>query len=114
MTVSLSGFNEKVATFLVATDISKGKSVSLSGNMTVAETTNGSAFIGFCLDCKDKIATIQLGGHFRATYSGTAPSLGRTYLAADSSGGVKTGDATTTACLVVNVDTQNKTVDFIF
>lgn len=114
MTVSLNGFNEKVATFLAATNIAKGKSVALSANMTVAEATNGSAFIGFCLDCTDKIATVQLGGHFRSTYSGTAPSLGKTFLAADSSGTVKTGDATATACLVVNVDTVNKTVDFIF
>ncbi|MPN01140.1 hypothetical protein SDC9_148343 [bioreactor metagenome] len=114
MTVSLNGYNEQAATFLSAAQISKGKSVKLSANMTVSETANGNAFIGFCLDCKDGIATVQLSGHYRAAYSGTAPTLGKIYLAADSAGGVKVGDSTGTSCLAVSVDTVNKTVDFIF
>ena len=45
-------------------------------------------------------------------YTGTAPSVGHTVLAANSTGGVKTA-TNGGECLVIDVDTSDNTVGFI-
>ena len=94
MNVSFSGFNEKSATFNCTESVAAGKAVKVSENGTVAPCTSGDVFCGIATDVRSNCATVQLEGYIRASYSGSAPALGYTALAADGNGDVDTTDNT--------------------
>ena len=112
MNVSFSGFNEKSTTFICAQDVVAGKVVKVTENGTVSICSNGDAFCGVVTDVRGDCATVQLTGYIRMPYSGTAPSLGYTALAADGNGAVKAGEDGRTY-LVTDIDTTDSTIGFM-
>ncbi len=113
MNVSFNGFNESALTFKCNDSIAKLYPVKISDDATVAKCNSGDPFIGFCLDSDTENATVQMSGYVKTTYSEAAPTLGKTKLAADASGGVKTL-ATGIQCTVLAVDSTDSTVEFLF
>ena len=112
MKLSYEGIGQWAATF-AAGQVSEGEMVKVSGNGTVAACAAGDGFCGMVLSVSrgGDACAVALGGIVTAGYSGTAPALGWTGLAADGSGGVK---ALTTgrSYLVADVDEAAKTVTF--
>ena len=74
-------------------------------------TLAGDAFCGICRNGDEAYAAVQLSGAAKMTYSGTEPVCGYAKLAA-SADGVQASDGGR-EYLVVEVDTQAKTVTFI-
>lgn len=111
MAVSFGGFNENTATFKVSGEITDGMPVKMSESGTVAACADGDAFCGICRNGDEAYAAVQLSGAAKMTYSGTDPVCGYAKLAA-SAEGVQASDGGR-EYLVVEVDTQAKTVTFI-
>lgn len=112
MGISFEGIGQWAATFACGeTDV--GQVVKVSGNGEVAACADGDSFCGVVMFvARDGAAcSVALGGMVRVPYTGTAPTVGWTGLAADGNGGVK---ALTTgrSYLVADVDTEGKTVAF--
>ncbi|MBR5773893.1 MAG: hypothetical protein IKY44_03475 [Clostridia bacterium] len=112
MNVSFSGFNEKSATFNCAQDVEAGKAVKVSANGTVSACKNGDVFCGVATSVRGECAAVQLAGYIRMPYSGSAPALGYTALAANGNGGVAVNEGGR-SCLVTDVDTTDGTVGFM-
>lgn len=114
MKVSFEGIGEKAATFWNAKENAavSGRAVKMSGNGTVSLCAEGDKFAGFCADADADTATVIIGGFATAPYTGDAPAVGFTALAADAAGGVKVGGSGR-EYLVAEVDTAAKTVGFI-
>lgn len=113
MNISFEGIGEKPVTFISA-DAEKGKMVKVSAAGTVSKCAAGDTFDGQALYVEGGYASVKLSGFVKATYTGTKPAVGRAYLLADGSGGVKT-DSTKAGDvkLVVDVDESAGTVTFI-
>lgn len=111
MAVSFGGFNENTATFKVGGEIENGMPVKMSESGTVAPCADGDSFCGICRNSDEAYAAVQLSGAVKMTYSGTDPVCGYAKLAA-SADGVQANDSGR-EYLVVEVDTQAKTVTFI-
>lgn len=131
MSVSFDGLGQVCATFWGG-GLSEGHVVKVTGNGTVGACSEGDAFCGTALCCKEDACTVQVGGFVTVRYSGTEPSLGRTALEADGLGGVRSaaktaaqaetaGGASGTAAgagsaahyLVVDVDSAAKTATIL-
>lgn len=106
------GFNENVCTFAVSGGINAGHPVQLCANNTVSAANDGGKFHGVALLCRNDAVSVQLTGYVELPFTGSQPNVGLISLVADGNGGVKVSDA---GCeyLVVNVDTENKTVGFM-
>ena len=113
MSVAFMGFNEKTLTFKTSETLEAGTPVSISANGTVSKTSTGGAFIGIALSQRNDLAEVQLCGYVKSTYTSTAPTLGKTALGANGTGGVKAVSSGGTVCLVLNVDETNSTVEYI-
>lgn len=109
MRVGFSGTAEVVLSFEAGGGLTPGYPVSLCGNDTVTNATEGALPIGVCLHERCEIASVQVKGFLELPYSGTAPQVGYNSLVADGAGGVKTA-AGGLSCLVVHVDTDAKTL----
>ncbi|MBE8363450.1 MULTISPECIES: hypothetical protein [Leptospira] len=94
------------------TEADVGKVVSITGEMTVSKTANGSKFDGTLESVEGTVCLVRLDGVFNCSYSGTAPSFGQDTLVADADGKVKK-DASGKSYLVLSVDTTNKIVKFL-
>ena len=88
MSVSFEGVGQVCATFLGG-KLAEGQVVKLTGNGTVETCGDGDHFIGAAICCKDDACTVQVGGFVTVSYSGAAPAVGWSALAADGKGGVK-------------------------
>lgn len=112
MNISLKGFDSSAATFEISGEIAIGAPVKISANNTVSACAAGDDFIGAALTVRDSLAGVQLTGAVTLPFSGTAPALGYTAIAADGAGGVK---ALTSGrkMLVVAVDSAAGTADII-
>ena len=112
MKVSYEGIGQWAATFACG-QVSEGEMVKVSASGEVSACSDGDSFCGQVLSVgRDGSAcAVALGGMVRVPYTGTAPALGWTGLAADGSGGVKASSAGR-SYLVVDVDTSGKTVTF--
>ncbi|KXZ27178.1 hypothetical protein AYB33_18100 [Leptospira santarosai] len=94
------------------TEADVGKVVSITGEMTVSKTANGSKFDGILESVEGSLALVKLDGVFTCKYSGTAPSFGQDTLVADADGKVKK-DSSGKPYLVLSVDTANTIVKFL-
>ncbi len=112
--MNYNGFHQQIATFSVAPDsgVEIGSSVKLSASGEVSPAADGDTFIGFCVSLRDHFAGVQLCGAVECAFSGAAPALGYTPLAADGSRGVKSA-ASGRERLVLSADDATKTVTFI-
>jgi len=109
--VSFQGIGESVVTFYNSrtNGAISGEPVKMSGNGEVAHCADGDRFFGVALASDGGFAAVQTDGYAEINYSGIAPAVGFTKLAADGTGGVKTAE-TGGEFLVVEVDAANKTV----
>lgn len=113
MSVSLKGYNQNAVTLIAADGLKKGDFVKISANSTAATCASGNTPCGICLNTDGKYACVQLGGYAKVKYSGTAPALGKTVVAADGNGGIKTATSGMSV-LVVSVNTADTTAEIIF
>lgn len=113
MSISFGGIGELSVTFMADATVKKGCPVKMTANDTVKVCADGDRMIGVAVEASDDgYATIQLCGYVTLSYTGTAPSVGYTKLAANGNGGMKS-DSTGGEYLVLDVDTSAKTVGFI-
>ena len=112
MNVSFSGFNEKSTTFICSQDVEAGKVVKVTENGTVSSCENGDDFCGVVTDVRGDCATVQLTGYIRMPYSGSAPALGYTGLAADGNGGIVASE-NGKVYLVTDLDKTDNTIGFM-
>ncbi|MDI7157198.1 hypothetical protein QMM53_11680 [Leptospira santarosai] len=94
------------------TEADVGKVVSITGEMNVSKTANGSKFDGTLESVDGNVCLVRLDGVFLCPYSGAAPSFGQDTLVSDADGKVKK-DAAGKSYLVLSVDTTNKIVKFL-
>ena len=88
-----------------------GEPVKLCGNGTVCACADAEAFCGVVESLRGGYAAVQLHGFITLPYSGSAPALGFTALAADGNGGVKASSGGR-SYLVVSVDSAVQCVTF--
>ena len=112
MSISFQGIGQVCATFLCGT-VEEGQLVKVSGRGTVAACGDGDSFCGGAGCKKDDACAGQGAGFVTVGYSGTAPALGWTALAADGSGGVKTVSTGGRTYLAVDTYAANKTVTIL-
>lgn len=112
MKLSYEGIGQWAATFACG-KTAEGEFVKISGGGTVAACGAGDDFCGMVLSVSrgGDACSVALGGMVTAGYTGSAPALGWSGLAADGAGGVKTSE-TGREYLVVDVDTDAQTVTF--
>ena len=109
MSISFEGVGQVCATFLGG-GLTEGHVVKMTGGGTVGACKADDLFCGAALCCKDDACTVQVGGFVSVPYSGTAPTLGWSNLAADGKGGIKAAASGGMSRLVVDVDATAKTV----
>lgn len=109
MNISFHGIGQECATFLSAT-AQEGHVVKISGRGTVDACSAGEDFCGVALCRRDGACTVQIGGFVTVSYTGAAPTVGWTALAADGAGGVKAMETGGKVYLAADVDTTAKTV----
>ena len=112
MGIFFEGIGQWAATFACG-ETAVGQVVKVSGNGEVAACADGDSFCGVVVYlARDGAAcSVALGGMVRVPYTGTAPTVGWTGLAADGAGGVKVL-TTGRSYLVADVDAAGKTVTF--
>ena len=108
MSISFHGIGQVCTTFL-GSNIAEGHVVKMTGNSTVAACGADEAFCGVATCCKDDALSVQVDGFTSIRYSGNAPAIGWSNLAADGNGGVKIAEDGR-SYLVVHVDNTAKTV----
>lgn len=113
MKVSFAGIGEQVVTFEAQAGVAAGKTVKLAANGTVAPCSDGNIPCGIVVSVRDGTAAVAISGYCRVKYSGTAPALGYSPVAADASGGIKAASSGGRQLLVTDVDTQTGTVGII-
>ena len=111
MDINFNGFQKNVLTFECTSAVTAGDLVKMSASGKVAPASANDTFIGVCVKARDGYAAVQLSGAVKMTYSGSDPVCGYAKLAA-SADGVQANDGGR-EYLVVEVDTQAKTVTFI-
>ena len=112
MSVAFDGMGSVVVTFQ-ANSATAGKPASMAGNNMVANASGGVAPVGIILNRRGNHAAVQIQGYTQVKYSAaTTPSLGWNQLVTDGTGGLRLAASGETgrACLVVNRDTENKTM----
>ena len=102
MNENFTGFNEQVATFTCESALTKGSPVTAGLNGSVISAAADAGFVGVVKSVRGGYAAVQLHGYMTVPYSGTL-NLGVAQLAANGSGGVKTGTGRT--ALVLDIDT---------
>ncbi len=112
MVIYLDGFERKEVTINATRDVEKGKTVEFTDSYTVDRTIDGHIFDGVCTHVDNGLASVQLKGYAKVTYTGTAPAYGYSKLTADGKGGVK-ADENGRYVLVTHIDTDSKTCGII-
>lgn len=112
MSVSTKGFGENVLTLKTNGSLKAGVPVKMSANDTVVAATADSRFCGVSVSVDGGYAAVQLTGAVTLPYTGTAPTVGYSAIAADGNGAV-TANAKGGTYLVFNVNTTAKTVSFM-
>ena len=108
MSISFEGVGQVCATFLGG-GLTEGQVVKMTDKGKVGACAADDLFCGVTMCCKDDACTVQVGGFVSVGYSGTAPAVGWSALAADGKGGVKSASSGAVR-LVVDVDTTAKLV----
>lgn len=115
MKVAFNGTDEQVVTFEADSGVTSGKTVKMSANGKVSPCADGDLFCGIAADVRGGFAGITIRGYCRASYTGTAPSVGYNSLCANAAGGVKTAGASAASrqILVTDVDAASSTVGIL-
>ncbi len=113
MNVSFNGFNDKVLTFRCEDKIEAGYPLNITSKHTVSMANGGDSFVGFCLQSDGKNASVLVSGYVKMNYSGTVPTLGRTYLVCSADGSVQE-NSKGVPVTVLGIDETDTTVEFLF
>ena len=111
MKYSYEGIGQWAATFACA-DAAEDQVVKISGNGEVSACADGDKFCGVVISISrdGQACAVAMGGMVTVPYTGAAPALGWTGLAADGNGGVKAAEGH--EYMVVDVDDTGMTVTF--
>lgn len=116
MKFSYDGIGQWAATFACqdSDNLQAGSLVKISDNATISSCSDNDRFCGSVLSIsRDQNAcAVILDGIITANFSGTAPTVGWSGLAANGTGGVKSA-ASAHPYLVIDVDDTAKTVTFL-
>lgn len=109
MAISFDAIGEKYVTFYADDSAQDGKLCKVTANGTVGKCAANDGFCGIITQVRGGTASVLMGGYAELPYTGTAPALGYTALAAAGDESVKAAESGR-KYLVVNVDTTAKTV----
>lgn len=107
-----NGINQTILSFTAGSGCEEGKLCRLSGSAMVKGCSEGEAFHGLVQRIyPGNLSGVVLRGVVRVSYSGTAPAVGWTKLAADGNGGVKADSESGREYLVLKVDKSAGTTE---
>ena len=111
MGICFEGVGQVAATFPAEGEVRPGMTVTLTKSGAVGKGADGKPPCGVVLGgVRGGAAAVQIGGAARVSYSGdTAPAAGWQSLACDGTGGVTAVTTGGLKCLVLAVDTEEKT-----
>ena len=111
MKYSYEGIGQWAATF-ACVDAAEDQVVKISGNGEVSACADGDKFCGVVISVSrdGQACAVAMGGMVTVPYTGAAPALGWTGLAADGNGGIKAAEGH--EYMVVDVDDTGMTVTF--
>lgn len=110
MKISMNGFGENMVTFACDDTTVYGSLVKMSDNGTVAPCVDGDDFCGVANSVRNGFTAVQLSGYREIPYTGTAPKVGYQTLAASGAQSVSTVSTGGRSYLVINVDSNAKTI----
>lgn len=113
MRVGFKGFKEQVLTFLAASEIAAGSPVTVADTGLISNSAADDEFAGVATQGGEKFAPVMISGYTKLSYTSGTPKCGWQYITADGSGGVKIASSGKKARLVVEIDTDNKTIGVI-
>ena len=111
MNISFDGFNGKLLTFAVDSEIEPGTLVTIYENGKVNAAIDDD-FIGVVINCDGRYAGVQVEGAVTVPYRGNSIAAGYSGLLADSNGRLTAGEARKDR-IVLDADSEAKTVTFI-
>lgn len=111
MSVSYDSIGQVCVTANLSQEIAAGSPVKFTDNAQVAPCADGDTVHGVLVSGRQGLGAVALRGFVTLPYSGTAPAVGMTALAAAGAGKVKAGGSV--SYLVTQVDTANTTVTFL-
>lgn len=105
MNISLNDAGALCVSMEAQEGLKAGDLCKITGNCKVGKAAAGDVAFGLVKLVRDGVATVQVEGYAKLPYSGTAPGLGYTTLAADNAGGMKSVSTGGKAYFVCEVDT---------
>lgn len=112
MNSNFTGFNTKEVTLAVSGNVTEGAPVKLTADGGCAPCASAEKFCGICSAVREGYASVVITGYAAASYSGAAPSVGFSKLAANGNGGVSVNE-NGREYLVVGVDTTENTIEIL-
>lgn len=112
MALSFESIGQKIVSFKVASSADVGRPCAMCANDTVGEPADDGEIIGVVASIRGELAGVIVSGCVTQPYAGAAPACGYQPLGYDSA---EAGVKVITGCkkyLVVNVNTEEKTVTF--
>ncbi|MBR4049242.1 MAG: hypothetical protein IKK09_01965 [Clostridia bacterium] len=113
MSVSFKGINEQVVTFSTVEELAAGTLVTVSANGTVSPCAANGKIVGVVVSSRENIAAVQISGFVTLPYSGSAPALGVTAIAAASDTKIKADSTNGKLVTVLEVDTAALTAGIL-
>ena len=113
MSVSFKGINEQVVTFRTEQELAAGTLVTVSANGTVSACAANSKIVGVVVSSRENLAAVQISGFATLPYSGSAPALGVTAIAAASDTKIKADSTNGKLVTVLEVDTAALTAGIL-
>lgn len=113
MSVSFKGINEQVVTFSTVEELAAGTLVTVSANGTVSPCAANGKIVGVVVSCRENLAAVQISGFVTLPYSGSAPALGVTAIAAASDTKIKADATNGKLVTVVETDTAALTAGIL-
>ena len=114
--VSLKGIVENPTLYAssLTRGTDEGKPVVISANETAALAADGNDFYGVIesISEDEDVCVVRNHGLVEVPYTGSAPSVNWAQLAANGSGGVKSGTGANKYYFILKVDTTNALVTF--
>ena len=113
MSVSFKGINEQIVTFRTEEELTAGTLVTISANGTVSPCAANGKIVGVVVSCRENLAAVQISGYVTLPYSGSAPALGITAIAAASDTKIKADATNGKLVTVVETDTAALTAGIL-
>ena len=112
--ISFEGFDNKYATFESSGTIKVGDLVSINNSGKIVAAVEDDALFGVCVNKRDSIVTVQLGGYAEVPTDGNITDYGTVKIIYDSDGNAVPGEATDIAPCVKVVHFTDDYAGIIF